>query len=65
MPVAATAPLRVEPLEEKHDRAAFTCGVDVKGKGAAAFYARYRFLPLAQHGCRLFVPMAGIAKLFA
>jgi GNAT superfamily N-acetyltransferase len=39
--------------------------VDAKDDQATAFYARYRFMPLAQGGRRLFVPMAEIAKLFA
>ena len=45
--------------------ASYAFVVDTKDDQAAAFYARYRFLPLAQGGRRLFVPMAEIAKLFA
>ena len=45
--------------------ASFAFVVDAKDEGAAAFYARYRFLPLSQNGTRLFVPMAEVAKLFA
>jgi hypothetical protein len=47
------------------DIASFAFVVDAKDEEAAAFYARYRFLPLRQHGRRLFVPTAEIAKLFA
>jgi len=39
--------------------------VDAKDDRAAAFYARYRFLPLTEGGRRLFVPMAEVAWLFA
>ena len=45
--------------------ASFAFVVDAKDERAAAFYGRYRFLPLDQQGHRLFVPMAEIANLFA
>jgi len=49
----------------RSDIAAFAFVVDAKDAAAKAFYQRYRFLPLAGDGYRLFVPMAEIAKLFA
>ena len=39
--------------------------VDAKDDAAASFYTAYRFIPLAEGGRRLFLPMAEIAKLFA
>jgi predicted GNAT family N-acyltransferase len=45
--------------------ASFAFVVDAKDEAAAAFYARYGFLPLTGHGGRLFVPMAEVAKIFA
>ena len=45
--------------------ASFAFVVDAKDERAAAFYARYRFLPLVEGGRRLFVPMAEVARLFA
>lgn len=45
--------------------AAYAFVVDAKDDQAAAFYARYRFMPLLKGGRRLFVPMAEVAKLFA
>jgi GNAT superfamily N-acetyltransferase len=45
--------------------ASYAFVVDAKDAAAAAFYQHYRFLPLAEGGRRLFVPMAEIAKLFA
>jgi GNAT superfamily N-acetyltransferase len=49
----------------RSDIAAFAFVVDAKDAAAKAFYQRYRFLPLAGDGYRLFLPMAEIAKLFA
>lgn len=45
--------------------ATFAFVVDAKDGIAAAFYARYGFLPLTRDRRRLFVPMAEVAKLFA
>ncbi len=45
--------------------AAYAFVVDAKDEKAAAFYARYRFMPLTREGRRHFLPMAEIAKLFA
>ena len=45
--------------------ATFAFVVDAKDGIAAAFYARYGFLPLTRARRRLFVPMAEVAKLFA
>jgi GNAT superfamily N-acetyltransferase len=45
--------------------ASYAFVVDAKDDTAAAFYARYRFLPLTEGGRRMFVPMVEIAKLFA
>jgi GNAT superfamily N-acetyltransferase len=39
--------------------------VDAKDDKAAAFYARYRFMPIDRQGTRLFVPMAEVASLLA
>ena len=57
-PAPPIAPLRSEI-------ASFAFVVDAKDEQAAAFYARYRFLPLTAGGRRMFVPMAEVAKLFA
>jgi hypothetical protein len=48
----------------RNEIASYAFVVDAKDS-AAAFYLRYRFLPLIEGGSRLFVPMAEIAKLFA
>jgi GNAT superfamily N-acetyltransferase len=45
--------------------ASYAFVVDAKHDRATRFYHRYRFLPLAEGGRRLFVPMAEIARLFA
>lgn len=39
--------------------------VDAEDEAAAAFYTRYRLLPLTAGGRRLFVPMVEVAKLLA
>jgi hypothetical protein len=44
--------------------ASFAFVVDPKDETAARFYTRYRFLPLASGGQRMFLPMAEIAALF-
>ena len=49
----------------RNEIASFAFVVDAKDDQAAAFYARYRFLPLTEGGRRLFVPMAEVARLFA
>jgi GNAT superfamily N-acetyltransferase len=49
----------------RNEIASYAFVVDAKDEAAAAFYARYRFLPLTQAGRRLFVPMAEAARLFA
>jgi hypothetical protein len=45
--------------------ASFAFVVDAKDEAAAAFYARYRLLPLTQDGRRMFLPMAEVARIFA
>jgi GNAT superfamily N-acetyltransferase len=49
----------------KSEIAAFAFVVDPKDQTAAAFYARYRFLPLTSTPHRMFLPMSEIALLFA
>jgi hypothetical protein len=49
----------------RNEIASYAFVVDAKDDSAAAFYLRYRFLPLVEGGPRLFVPIAEIAKLFA
>jgi ribosomal protein S18 acetylase RimI-like enzyme len=44
--------------------AAYAFVVDAKDDAAVRFYERYRFMPVATGGRRLFVPMAEIARLF-
>lgn len=45
--------------------ATFAFVVDAKDDDAASFYASQGFLPLTADGCRMFVSMAEVAKLFA
>lgn len=45
--------------------ASYVFVVDAKDETAAAFYARYRFMPLTEGGRRMFVPTVEVAKLFA
>lgn len=49
----------------RSDIASFAFVVDAKDETAASFYARYRFIPLARHERRLFIPMTEIATMFA
>jgi GNAT superfamily N-acetyltransferase len=49
----------------RNEIASYALVVDAKDDKAERFYRRYRFIPLATVGRRLFVPMAEIAKLFA
>jgi predicted GNAT family N-acyltransferase len=52
-------------LDAAAEIAAMAVIVDAKDDGAAAFYARYGFLPLQQQPSRLFLPMKTVADLFA
>jgi GNAT superfamily N-acetyltransferase len=49
----------------RNEIASYAFVVDAKDDNAVSFYRRYRFMPLAEGGRRLFVPMAEIAKLFS
>jgi hypothetical protein len=49
----------------RNEIASYAFVVDAKDDHAAKFYRRYRFMPLADRGRRLFVPMAEVARLFA
>jgi len=51
-------------LDAAAEIAAMAVIVDAKDEGAAAFYARYGFLPLQQQPARLFLPMKIVAELF-
>src|SRR5258708_39385657 len=46
------------------DPAAFTLLVDAKDEGAATFYRKYGFEPLASRPLTLFLPIATAFKLF-
>jgi len=47
------------------DPAAFTLLVDAKDEGAAAFYRKHGFEPVASHPLTLFLPIATALKLFS
>lgn len=49
----------------RNEIASYAFVVDAKDDHAAQFYRRYRFLPLAGGGPRMFIPMTEIAMLFA
>lgn len=60
--------LLMDALRRAHDAsrqvASVAVVVDAKDERALAFYLRYGFIPFADHGNRLFLPMGIIAQLF-
>ena len=51
-------------LEQSAAIASYALVVDAKDAQAAAFYARYDFIPFPTYPLRLFLPTATIAQLF-
>ena len=51
-------------LTQSASIATYALVVDAKDNQAAAFYARYDFIPFPSNPHRLFVPVAKIAQLF-